>query len=208
MSARLAMATDPRREARAVIDEIGDDRTGRHVSGEIPDDATILVVGWPAITISSLPRRGDVDVLVLDVEGQANAVVRRLDRAEMDAESVDPAHVAGAVDEADLVIVEVGAMGDVAALVDVGNMPAVAIARLANKPVWFVAGVGRHLPEQYFTEIVDRVTDPDLPAFISPYEVVSLSLADRLAMPGGLILPAELGKSVTPFAPELLARLQ
>lgn len=208
MSARLAMAAEPRREARALIDEIGDDPTSRHVSREIPDDATILLVGWPAITVSSLPRRGDVEVLVLDVEGQANAVVRRLDRAEMDAESVDPAHVAGAVDDADLLIVEVGAMGDVAALVDVGNLPAVAIARLAKKPVWFVAGVGRHVPEQYFTEIVDRITEPDLPSFINPYEVISLSLADRIVMPDGMILPGELGRCPTPFAPELLSRLQ
>lgn len=204
----MAMAAEPRREARALIEEIGDDPTSRHVSQEIPDDATILVVGWPSLTVNGLPQRGDVEVLVLDVEGQANAVVRRLSRADMEVESVDPAHVAGAVDEADLVIVEVGAMGDVAALVDVGNLPAVAVARLAKKPVWFVAGVGRHLPEQYFTEIVDRVTDPDLPAFINPYEIISLSLADRLATPKGVILPTELGRCATPFAPELLARLQ
>ncbi len=204
----MAMAAEPRRAARDVIEEINDDPTARHVSREIPDDATILIAGWPSLTVSGLPRRGDVEVLVLDVEGQANAVVRRLTRADMEVESVDPAHVAGAVDEADVVIVEVGAMGDVAALVDVGNLPAVAVARLANKPVWFVAGVGRHLPEQYFTEIVDRITEPDLPSFISPYEIVSLSLADRLVMPQGIIRPAELGRCPTPFAPELLSRLQ
>ncbi len=208
MSAKLAMTAEPRRAARAIIDEIVEDPTARHLSREIPDGATIVVIGWPAITVASLPRRGDVDVLVLDVEGQANAVVRRLDRADIDAESVDPAHVAGAIEEADLVIIEAGAMGNLSVLTDVGNLPAIAVARLSNTPVWFVAGVGRHLPEQYFTEIVDRIADVDLPAFVSPYEVISLTLADRIVTPKGISLVGELGSSDCPFAPELLSRLQ
>ncbi len=144
---------------------------------------------------------------MLDVEGQGHSAVRRLDRADVDAEAVDPSHLAGAVEMADLVLVEAGAMGDAGALVDVGNLPAVAMAKIAATPVWLIAGVGRHLPEAYFIEIIDRVTDPDLPAFLSPYEVVGLGLVDRVATPAGIVLPGELGSSSAPLAPELLTRL-
>lgn len=207
MSGRMAMSTEPRRTAREIIDEIDADRTARELAHALPDEATVLVVGWPSITVQALARRGDTEVLVLDVEGQGHAAVRRLDRAEVLAEAVDPAHVAGAVEMADVVLVEAGAMGDVAALVDVGNLPAVAVARIAATPVWLVVGVGRHLPEAYFTEIIDRVTDRDSPAFISPYEVVSLGLVDRVVTNDGVHLPAELGSSDAPLAPELLTRL-
>ncbi len=207
MSAHLAMSTQPRQTSRELIAAIGEDPTPRELAHALPDGGTVLIVGWPAMAVAALVRRGDVEVLAIDVEGQGHSVVRRLDRADVEAEAVDSSNLAGAVDMADLVVIEAGAMGDAAALVDLGNLPAVAMAKVASTPVWLVAGVGRHLPEAYFVEIIDRVTDDQRPVFLSPYEVVSLGLVDRVVTPAGVQLVEEVVSSDTPLAPELLTRL-
>ncbi len=207
MSTRLALGADSWSEARAVGDDLQSDPTPRHLGHELPDDARALIAGWPDLTLRGLVRRGDVSVLVLDVEGQGHGVVRRLERAEMVAEDVDPAHVAGAVEESSIVLVEASVLGPGAALVEAGSVAAAAVARAAGVPVWLVAGVGRHLPEAYWAEIIDRVVDPDQPAFLAPHEVLSLGLVDRVVSPDGVALTAELAPSTVPVAQELLRRL-
>lgn len=207
MSARLVTTSDARAEARRVISELGSDPTSRNLSHDLPDSARILIAGWPDMIVGALPRRGDVSVLVLDVEGQGHSVVRRLDRADVVAEQVDPAHVVGAVEESSLVLLEAAAVGPAAALVDVGSVAAAAVARVANVPVWLVAGVGRHLPEAYWQAIVERTADPDVPAFLAPYEILSLGLVDRLVTPVGVQKPGELGVPDCPVAQELLREL-
>jgi hypothetical protein len=120
---------------------------------------------------------------------------------------VDPAHVVGAVEESSLVLLEAAAVGPAAALVDVGSVAAAAVARVANVPVWLVAGVGRHLPGAYWQAIVERTADPDVPAFLAPYEILSLGLVDRIVTPVGVQLPGELGVPDCPVAQELLREL-
>lgn len=207
MSARLATTGDARSEARQILEDLREDRTPRELAAAIPDGARVLLSGWPDLTVAALPRRGDVSVLVLDVEGQGHSVVRRLERADMIVEDVDPAHVAGAVEESSLVIVEAGALGPAAALVDVGSVAGAAIAKATGTPVWLVAGVGRQLPEMYWQAIVERTADPDLPAFLAPFEIMSLGLVDRIVTADGLMLPDELSPSDCPLAQELLREL-
>lgn len=207
MASHMVTAADPRAAARAVIDELRHDPTARELAHELPDGATVLIVGWPDLVLQALPRRGDVQVLVLDVEGQGAGVVRRLERADVLAEDIDPGRVAGAVEEADLVIIEAAALGASMALVDVGNLTAAAVARATSTPVWLVAGVGRRLPEPYWQSIVERVTDPDELPWLSSHEFVSLALVDRVVTPGGVRLPDELGAPDCPMAGELLKEL-
>ncbi len=207
MSARMVTASDARAEARLIIAELNADSTSRTLSHELPDAARVLIAGWPDTIVGALPRRGDVSVLVLDVEGQGHSVVRRLDRADVVAEQVDPAHVVGAVEESSLVLLEAAAMGPAAALVDVGSVAAAAVARVAHVPVWLVCGVGRHLPEAYWQAIVERTADPDLPAFLAPHEILSLGLVDRVVTSEGLQLVGEVASPGCPMAQELLREL-
>ncbi len=207
MSARMVTSGDARAEARLLVSELNADPTSRTLSHEIPDSARVLISGWPDLIVGALPRRGDVSVLVLDVEGQGHSVVRRLERADVVVEAVDPAHVVGAVEESSLILLEAAALGPAAALVDVGSVAAAAVAKVANVPVWLVAGAGRQLPEVYWQAIVERTANTDLPAFLAPHEVLSLGLVDRVVSPAGVQLVAELRPPDCPIAQELLREL-
>jgi hypothetical protein len=207
MSARLVTCADVRRECRAIIEELHNDRTGRELSHGFSDGCTVAIAGWPDITVGSLPRRGDVRVLVVDVEGQGHSVVRRLERQEMDVEDVDPAKLAGIVEDSDLVVVEAAAAGSAAALVDVGSVGLAATAKALRKPVWLVVGSGRLLLEQYWQAIIERIDEPELPAFLAPHEVLSYGLVDRLITPDGAVNIDAVPAPDMPFAPELLVAL-
>lgn len=207
MGARLVTSSDARAEARTIIHELREDRTSRELAANLPDGATVAIAGWPDLTVEALPRRGDVQVLVVDVEGQGMSVVRRLDRQDVEAEDVDAAKMAGVVEESDLVIVEAAAVGSAAALVDVGSVGLAATARALNTPVWLVAGVGRVLIEPYWQALVERIAAPDQPAFLAAQEILSLGLVDRVVTPAGPVLPAELPAPDMPLATELLVAL-
>ena len=207
MCANMVTAPDARAAAREVARELREDRTGRHLVDHLPDGATVAIAGWPDLTVAALPRRGDVEVLVVDVEGQGSSVVRRLERQDMRAEAVDPAHLAGVVEESDLVVVEAGAAGEAAALVDVGSVALAATARAANRPVWLAVGAGRRVLERYWQAIAERVEEPDLPSFLAPFEVLGLGLVDVVITPDGRARVDELPAPDMPLAPELLVEL-
>jgi hypothetical protein len=207
MCARMVTASDARAVARAIGQELRADRTGRHLVDHLPDGATVAVAGWPDLTVAALPRRGDLRVLVVDVEGQGPAVVRRLERHDVEAEDVDPAKIGGIVEESDVIIVEAGAAGAAAALVDAGSVPLAATARALGKPVWLATGVGRRVLERYWQAIVERIDEPDLPRFLAPFEVLSLGLVDRVVTPDGPVPVGDLQPPDMPLAPELLVEL-
>lgn len=206
LTARLVAASDPWAEGRASMEQLAQDRTSRELAAALPDGAVVLIVGWPDQTVAALPRRGDVTVLVVDVEGQGNGVARRLDRADVDCEVVEATQLAGALDEADLVLLEAAAVGDAAALVGMGSVPAAATARAMGVPVWLTAGVGRRLPEGYWQAIVER-TDPTGPRWLAPNEVLGLGLVDRVVTPDGVVDVADRPQPDCPFVPELLTSL-
>lgn len=207
MCARMVTCADARTEARSVIEDLRGEGAGRALANNLPDGATVALAGWPDITVDALPRRGDVQVLAVDVEGQGRSVVRRLERHDMVAEDVDPAKLAGIVEEADVIVVEAAAAGTAAALVDVGSVGLAATAKALGKPVWLVMGVGRLLIEPYWQAVVERVAEPDLPAFTAPNEVLAYGLVDRLVTADGPVLPPEAPPPDMPFASELLVEL-
>ncbi|MEM8924513.1 MAG: hypothetical protein AAGD35_13510 [Actinomycetota bacterium] len=207
MCGRLALAADSWSEARLVIEELRGDRTDRELAHALPDGATVVVSGWPDTIGDALPRRGDVSVLVIDVEGQGSPLVRRLERAEVEAEEVDAARTAGAVQDADVVLIEAAAAGPSAALTDLGALMLAATAKAVGTPVWLVAGVGRLLPEPYWQAVVERTVARDELAWLGDHDVVAYGLVDRIVTNDGLLLPAELPPSAYAVASELLREL-
>lgn len=204
---RLVMSADSWAEGRAVVAELRSDQTIRHLMHGLPDDGAVALSGWPDTVVAALTKRGDVFSLVVDVEGQGSSVVRRLERSEVEAEEVDAAHAAGAIEDADLVLIEAAACGSSAALCDVGSLVMAATARALNTPTWLVVPVGRQLPEPYWQAIAERTVDTDIAPWLAPFEVVSFGLIDRVVSTDGIITPAEIEPSRVPVATELLREL-
>jgi hypothetical protein len=203
LCARILCAPEPMREAHDAVDQMRSDPTARLLAAELPDDGTVVVVGEPEQSFGALARRGDVETLVVDVDGAAPDVVRRLAHADADALAVPSRSVGAAAAEADLVLVEALATGPDAALVPAGSRAAAAVARDAGVPVVLVAGVGRLLPSRMWDALADRWSGSVDPLDAAE-EVMALGLVDRLAGVEGVVDVAEgLKRTDCPVAPEL-----
>jgi translation initiation factor 2B subunit (eIF-2B alpha/beta/delta family) len=207
LCARVLTAADPMAEAWRAADELDADRTGAALAGAIADDATVCVLGWPETVGEVLPRRGDLDVLVVDALGQGSGLVHRLTRNDVAVTDVPAAGLGAAAAHADLVLLEADAVGPDAAVAVAGSRAAAAVAHHAGVPVWLVAGVGRLVPRRVWDSVVSRLdaaTDP----WDADGEVVPLGLVDRLVGPGGPEPVATgLRRTDCPIAAELLREI-
>lgn len=201
-AARVLAAGDPSSEVWEAAGEIEADTTARELSFALPQDATVVVLGWPETAASALARRGDVEVLVVDVFGEGAALVGQLVRVDVDAVDVPLAGLGQAVAEADLVILEASAVGPTDALALTGSLAAAATARSASIPVWAVAGVGRLLPSRMWDGLLGQL-DPGDP-WEREDELVPLELVDHVVGPKGpeSVVDA-LGRTDCPVVPEL-----
>lgn len=207
LCARVLTAVDPFAEAWAAAEELDEDTTAASLAAALPDGATICVLGWPEVVGDALPRRGDVEVLVVDVAGEGSGFVRRLRRADVDAVDVSVDGLGAAVAAADLVVVEAEACGPERAVTVAGSLAALAVAAHAEVPTWMVAGVGRLLPRRYLDAAVDRLVVQDEP-WDAEVDIVPLTLVHRLVGPGGPEPVVDgLKRTACPVAPELLVTL-
>ncbi|UDY37349.1 hypothetical protein [Dermatobacter hominis] len=203
LCARILCAPEPMAEARAAVEELNDDTTPRRLASALPDDATVVVLGEPEVAVAGLARRGDVQPIVVDVDGSALDVVRRFERVDVLADAVPARSVAVAVDRSDVVLLEALAVGPTAALVPAGSRAAAAVARQVDVPVWLVVGVGRLMPGRMWDALVGRWS-ASVDPFDAPEEELSLDLVDRVVGPDGLVDVAEaLRATDCPVAPEL-----
>lgn len=204
LCAHMLTSTDPFGTARRLAAEIDDDQTAERLIDALPADATVCVIGWPDLAGEALLRRGDLAVLALDTDDQGSSFVRRLDRADVDAEVIDAGGIAGAVLGADLVIVEALAASSTELLAARGSRAAASVAYCSEVPVWAVVGVGRSLPEAGFTSLVQRVADVRAP-WLAEADVLLLGLCSHVVGPAGV---AVVGEAVLtpqcPLAHELL----
>lgn len=212
MASRLVASNETRSEARDLIQLVRNDQVSRELSHALPDDATVVIIGWPEKVLEAVEARGDIRVLVVDVDGQAMPVVRRLDRMEVEAEAIDPGRIGGAVAGADLVILDAAAIGPSAVLGEPGMVPVAATAKAMGKPVWLAAGVGDIVPEGVWQSIVTKTVEPDLnnEPWVARWEVLTMGMIDRIVTGSGVHPADEALRSVGsgaarfPHVPELL----
>jgi len=203
LCSRMLCAADPHVEARTAVAEIEDDTTPRRLAAALPDDATVLVLGWQTQVASGVGRRGDVEVLVVDTLGEGASFVRHLESRDVEAVDVPLSGLGTAASMADLVVLEASAVGPDAVLATAGSLAAAAVAHHAGVPVWVVAGVGRVLPARVWGALVDRL-DLDAERWDLEDELVPFDLIDQVVGPSGLELPADtLRRTDCPIAPEL-----
>ncbi|MFM7069514.1 MAG: hypothetical protein ACKOYM_08660 [Actinomycetes bacterium] len=203
LCARMLTAPDAWAEARLATQEIDADPTPRHLARALPDNATVVVVGWPAQSLGALRRRGDVTVRYVDVDGDGVSAERELAAEDVLVDVVDVRSVASAVSGAQLVLLDALAVGPESALVPAGSAAAAAVAVQLDVPVWVVGGAGRLLPERMFDALVNRWSQSADP-FDAAEELVPLRWCTQLAGVGGVGDVAEgLQHTDCPVAPEL-----
>ncbi|MDQ1446088.1 MAG: hypothetical protein QOI20_2552 [Acidimicrobiaceae bacterium] len=193
-------------EAWHAAEELEDDVTAQVLAASLPDDASVLVVGWPEQVGEALRRRGDIEVLAVDsADGSGSAFARRLRNAGVDAEDIADAGVAAAAADVDVVLLEASALGPDGFVAPVGSWAAAAVAHHAGVPVWVSAGVGRVLPGRLWHALVQRLDDGADEPWDRADEVVPLDLADLVHGPRGPVPAADAPKRADcPIAPELL----
>lgn len=205
LSARMLAADDPRGEAWAVTSELEEDATAGVLAADLPDDATVAVLGWPEIGAVALRRRGDLTALVIDSQNEGTHLVRQLDRAGVEVYDVPPSGLGAAVRDADAVLLEAEALGPDGFVATEGSLAAAAVAHRLDLPVIVVAGAGRVLPARLWQALVGRVEAEDVDPWDAGIEVVPLDWATSVAGPTGALSPQDAVKRADcPIAPELL----
>jgi len=202
LGARVLCAGDPLAEIRAVLGELENDTTAKELAFALPEEATVVILGWPELIGEALPRRGDIEVLVVDVHQEGSGLVMQLVDADVNAVDVPLCGLGAAVADADLVLLEASAVAPAEMLSIAGSRAAASVAAQCNIPVWGVAGVGRLLPERMWLPVRERVI-PDEP-WDADDEVVPLSLIHRIVGPTGVLEVADaLRRTDCPVATEL-----
>lgn len=202
-AASLVTAPDPGRAARALADRLDDDRTAARLRDELPDSARVVVVGGGETMVEALARRGDVEVLVVDSRHSGTSVLRRLERAEVCCDPVQPEAIGAAVRAADLVVVEASAISPDEVIAPIGSLAAAAVATALSVPVWVVAALGRRLPREYVEVIVERL-DAEAPGWEADHDRVPVSMVTAVVGDDGRRSGEAAFAPECPFAPELL----
>lgn len=184
LASRVLTAADPRAEAWRAAEELGADPTTGVLAAALPDDAAVVVLGWPEQAAGALRRRGDVQALVIDALGDGLAFSARLDRDGCECVLVPESGLGAAVAASDLVVLDASALGPDGFVAVTGSRAAASVAWTAEIPVWVVAGVGRVLPARLWESMTGALAADDEP-WEAAWEVVPLALATMVVGPDG-----------------------
>jgi len=206
LSARVLTAAEPMTEAWTFADELEADSTARELAAAIPDDATVMLIGWPDVIPSALVRRGDLRVLVVDAFGEGSGLVNQLDSRDVDATDVPMTGVGAAAAACDIVLVEAAIAGPEGAVAASGSLAAAATARHSGAEVWLTVPVGRALPLSMWEFATSSLRGPE--AWLNDDDIVPIELIDVIVGPDGRGAGDELRlRCDGPVAPELLRAL-
>jgi hypothetical protein len=204
LCARTLLAADPADEPWRCHSELHADPTLHELAHALPDGASVAVVGWPDRLADALAQRGDLEVRVLDVDGDGPGFVRALERLDVEAVDVPAGGLAAAVATAELVVLDPSAIGPTEAVAPAGSWAAAAVARAASVPVWAVGGRGRAIPLGLWPALEGRLAGAATPPWQRGVDLVPLDLVDAVAGPEGVVPVARYLQAVdTPDAPEL-----
>ena len=205
LGACLMTSAEPQAEARRAGQAMDADDTPQMLASCLPDEATVVVLGWPEQAAEALRRRGDVEALVVDCGGDGRGLARALRGGGGEVDLVPDNGLGPAVVESDLVVLEAAAVGPDGFVATSGSRAAAAVAGHAGVTTWVVAGVGRVLPGPLWDALVDRLGQVAAEPWEGAEEVVPIDLAVQLVRPEGLVTPADaVGRADCPVAPELL----
>ena len=203
--ARVLSASDQQAAARQAAAELDGDRTDRVLARELPDGASVTVIGWPDVTAAALRSRGDVEALVVDAGGEGSALARRLRDSGSECDVVPDSGVGPAARVSDIVIVEALMAAPEGLLATPGSLPAAAVAAQFAVPVWAVVPAGRLLPPELWDAAMARLDEGGAEPWDRPAEVVPAELITCVVGGDGITAGGEgLGTSSCPVAPELL----
>jgi len=184
LCANVLAAPEPFVRARELALVIERDETPGHLDEILPDDAQVVVVGWPFTAVKCLVQRGDATMLVVDSHGEGEALVDRLHDAEIAAELVPFECLAAALAQCDVAVVEALAAGPDEVLAVGGARGVVETARALGKPVWLVAGAGTRLPAAMWDGMRAALQlDSDWKAGL---DVIDVARFDRVVGPAGV----------------------
>jgi hypothetical protein len=204
LCARLLMSSEPTRLAWQIADEVESDPTPRAIAAALPDDATVVTIGWPAVAGAALMRRGDARVLCADSRHEASAFVRMLERADIVCDPIPSESLARAVAAADLVMIEGIAACPRRVLAPVGSHVLAAVAAHLGTPVWCALGIGRRLPVEYVDAIAAHVL-AGCDSFDADIDELPIGLVSHVATTDGV--SSDVVAALQPecaYAPELL----
>jgi hypothetical protein len=205
LCARLLTSDEPNALAWELVDEIEADPAPRAVAAALPDEATVLTIGWPDVAGAAIARRADVTVLCADSRYEASSFMQRLERVDVACEPVPAESLARAAVSADVVMIEAVAACPERILAPIGSHVVAAVARSVDAPVWLVAGIGRRLPTQYVDEIARRVVVADPAAWDVDIDDVPIDLVTHVAGAEGVVATSDAAlRPDAPCAPELL----
>lgn len=186
LCAHMLTSPDPYSTARRLADEIDADLTPEVLIDSLPTDITVCVVGWPDLVGEAILRRGDIRVLAVDADDQGGSFVRRLDRADVEAEVIEAGGVAAAVLACDLLLIEALAASSTELIAARGSRAAASVAYCSEVPVWAVSGIGRCLPHAGFLSLVERLGDVRAP-WLADADVMPLALFSHVATANGVL---------------------
>jgi hypothetical protein len=209
LCARLLTAAEPFELAWEIAEEIDSDPTPVELARALPDDATVVTIGWPDLAGRALARRGDVEVSAVDSRHEASAFVQRLERNDVPCDLVPAEALAAAIGAADVVVVEALAVSADRVIASLGSAAAAVVGADLGVPVWLVAGLGRCLPDDYVSAMIERLSGSGAP-WDREHDVFRTSSVSHVVGPDGLcpVDPAVGVKALVapgcPMAPELL----
>ena len=195
---------DPHRVAREIVEQMRDDRTADHLDVALPDDATVVTVGWPEVVGQAIARRGDIRVLAIDADHQGSSFVQRLEHGDIECELLPAEAAALAAARADLVLVEAEAVDATRIVAPIGSAVLAAVAGVAGTPLWLVAGRGRRLPPALIDGMIARIVDEDEPFDVEVEVVPTTSVTDVIGPDGRVSMSAAAVAAECDVAPELL----
>lgn len=198
-------APNPSQALWDAAEQIESDKTAAAVAYELPDDSTVAVIGW-ADWIEDLCRlRGDVGLVVVDIDGEAEYELERNLDDDQHWLCVDPSGAGTALAEASHVLLGLDALGPELSIARQGALTLAATAKHRSLPVWAVSPTGTALPDRMYSGLARRWHESEqAPLWERPVEEIETALFDRVGTHRGVVDATQaLRGSGCPIVPEL-----